>query len=38
MLLIVSLREKGRIQSNLDYPDLDDLDFFSGPNLAMNIY
>ena len=26
------------IQSNLDYPYLDYPDFFSGPNLVMNIY
>ena len=26
------------VQSNLDYPDLDYQDFFSGPNLVMNIY
>ena len=25
------------VQSNLDYPDLDYPDFFSGPNLVMNI-
>ena len=29
---------KNRLQSNLDYPDLDYSDFFSGPNLVMNIY
>ena len=27
-----------QLQSNLDYPDLDYPDFFSGPNLVMNIY
>ena len=26
------------IQLNLDYPDLDYPDSFSGPNLVMNIY
>ena len=26
------------VQSNLDYPDLDYPDFFSGPNFVMNIY
>ena len=26
------------IQSNLDYPDLDYPDFFTGPSLVMNIY
>ena len=27
-----------QLQSNLDYPDLDYPDLFSGPNLVMNIY
>lgn len=26
------------LQSNLDYPDLDPLDFSSGPNFVVNIY
>ena len=33
---VISLKFK--VQSHLDYPDLDYPDFFSGPNFVMNIY
>ena len=32
------LPTKIKVQSNLDYPDLDYPDFFSSPNFVMNIH